>query len=446
MSSDESDNGQDRTGGLSTGAWQRNSRLLKLPLGAAARRTAGWRERLTGSSAEEVKQRQHDRAAEQLFAVLGELKGGAMKIGQMFSMFETVLPDDIAEPYRVQLAKLQASAPPMPLTRVLTVLNRELGADWRDLLTDFSPTPAAAASIGQVHRATWRATGQPVAVKVQYPGADQALTTDLRQLERMAQAMGSLTGGIDIVPVVREFAARTSEEVDYDLEAASQQQAADAFHGDPDFVVPRVLAHSSRVMVSEWIGGQPLSTVATLPEEERNRIALQYVRFLFAGPARSGLLHGDPHPGNFLVLPDGRLGIIDFGLVNRLPQGLPYPMGELLRHASRGEATEMLAGLRREGFIAQPVGAEELLDYLSPFIEPAQVPTFHFTRDWMREQFLRVQRATKGDGITTKLNLPPSYVLIHRVWLGGVAVLSQLDVRAPFSSVLDQYLPGWSEH
>ena len=169
------------------------------------------------------------------------------------------------------------------------------------------------------------------------------------------------------------------------------------------------------------------------------------MRFLFAGPSTVGLLHADPHPGNFKILADGRLGVVDFGLVARLPEGLPSAMGRILRIAQNGEAHEVVEGLRVEGFVVSDVDAEDLMEYLAPFVEPASVPEFQFNRDWMREQFIRVRDPQASGGVAMKLNLPPSYLLIHRVWLGGLAVLSQLNARAAFRRVLEEFLPGYAD-
>ncbi len=435
---------RDKRDTLARSTWARGARLASLPLGFAGRATVGLGKRIGGTPAETVSSQMQDRAARQLFSVLGELKGGAMKFGQALSLFEAVLPEEVAAPYRAQLRRLQDSAPPMPTSRVNAVLERELGAGWRELFLDFDPLPAAAASIGQVHRAVWAADGQPVAVKVQYPGADAALRSDLRQIGRLAGVVSPLTGGIDVKPLVSELTARISEEVDYTIEAENQAQAAAAFAGHDEFVVPEVLTHTSRVLVSQWVEGEPFSSVTARDEQERSALALRYVRFLFAGPSTAGLLHADPHPGNFRVLEDGRLGVVDWGLVARLPEGLPSAMGRILRIAADGNAEQVLEGLRVEGFLAKNVNPDDLLDYLSPFVEPAAVAEFHFNRDWMREQYRRVSDSSASGGISMRLNLPPNYLLIHRVWLGGVAVLSQLDVRARFREVLEEFLPGYA--
>jgi predicted unusual protein kinase regulating ubiquinone biosynthesis (AarF/ABC1/UbiB family) len=412
----------------------------------AGRATVGVGRRLLGESADTVDADLRERAAAQMFRVLGELKGGAMKFGQALSLFEAVLPDDVAGPFRQHLVRLQDSAPPMPVSRVEAVMADEFGSSWRDLFTSFGRRPAAAASIGQVHKAVWAETGAPVAVKIQYPGADAALSSDLAQISRLSSLVAPLAGGVDVKALTAELSARVLEEVDYLNEAQNQQQAAEAFADDQLLAVPRVLTATRRVLVTEWLDGRPLREAAALADAERNRMGLAYVTALFAGPSRAGVLHGDPHPGNFLMLADGRLGVIDWGLAAKLPDGLPYDMGHLIRVALDGDADRVTAGLRDLGFVTRDVRAEALLDYLAPFVEPARHDEFHFTRDWMRDQYIRIgQDSRSSDSVALTLNVPPVYALIHRVWLGGIAVLSQLDVRARFADILSAYLPGFAD-
>jgi predicted unusual protein kinase regulating ubiquinone biosynthesis (AarF/ABC1/UbiB family) len=198
----------------------RTARLAALPLGYAGRSALGLGRRIGGAPAEVVFNELQQRTAEQLFRTLGELKGGAMKVGQAMSVFEAALPEDVAAPYREHLTRLQDAAPPMPTITVREILARELGDDV-GRLTALDPEPAAAASIGQVHRARW--DGQDVAVKVQYPGAGDALRNDLRQLSRVARSIGPAFPGIDVKPLVAELQARVEEELDYGLEAEAQR-------------------------------------------------------------------------------------------------------------------------------------------------------------------------------------------------------------------------------
>ena len=286
--------------------------------------------------------------------------------------------------------------------------------------------------------------GTEVAIKVQYPGAAAAVASDLRQVRRLTSVISPLTGGLDIVSIAREMAIRITEEVDYNLEAAAQSQVAEALAGHPRFVVPKVRMFTERVLVSDWVEGRKLISVTERPSAERNRAALDYVTFLFAGPRLAGILHGDPHPGNYLLTPDGKLGVVDFGLVARLPDGLPEPMGRLIRNAVNDDAEAMLAGLREEGFVTAEVSAEELMEFFVAFVEPAKVEQFAFNREWSRQQFGRVHSSMGPNEVATKLNIPPHYMIIYRAWLGAVSVLCQLDVQADFAAILREYLPGFA--
>jgi predicted unusual protein kinase regulating ubiquinone biosynthesis (AarF/ABC1/UbiB family) len=426
----------------------RTAKLAALPLGFAGRTAIGLGKRVGGRPAEVVAAEIQARTAEQMFRVLGELKGGAMKVGQAMSIFEAALPEELAGPYRATLTKLQDAAPPMPAVTVHQVLSKGLGRQWRRRFASFDDKPAASASIGQVHRAVW-SDGREVAVKVQYPGAGDALTADLDQMSRVARMVGSLTPGMDMKPLLAELRERVVEELDYRLEASSQQAFAEAYEGDVDFLVPHVVAQAGTVLVTEWVEGESLAQViADGTAEERDRLGTLYLRFLFSGPARAGLLHADPHPGNYRVLPDGRLGVLDFGAVARVPDGLPPSIGRLLRRALAGDHQAVADGLREEGFIKPgvKVDADALVAYLGPFIEPARVERFRFDRPWMRGQFARINDPRQEYwSIGLKLNLPPEYLLVHRVWLGGVGVLCQLGAEVPMRGELERWLPGFAD-
>jgi predicted unusual protein kinase regulating ubiquinone biosynthesis (AarF/ABC1/UbiB family) len=426
----------------------RTAKLAGLPIGYAGRATIGLGRRLGGRPAEVVAAEVQARTAEQLFRVLGELKGGAMKFGQAMSVFEAALPEHLAGPYRATLTKLQEAAPPLPARTVHAVLARQLGKDWRDRFRSFDDQPAAAASIGQVHRAVW-ADGRDVAVKVQYPGAGDALLSDLNQLGRMSRLVGILVPGLDPKPLVAELKARVAEELDYRLEGRSQDEFATAYDGDPDLLVPRVVEAADQVLVTEWVDGTPLSQIISAgTAEQRDRAGLLLARFLFSGPARAGLLHADPHPGNFRLLDDGRLAVLDFGAVSRLPAGLPEPIGRLLRAAMEDNAEAVLAGLRDEGFVKPTIDldARRLLDYVAPALEPVRAETFRFTRAWLRAQAVRVADPRSPAYSTgLQLNLPPEYLLIHRVTMGTIGVLCQLEAAAPWQAELKAWLPGFAE-
>ena len=432
---------------LPRNALTRSVRMAALPAAFAGRTALGFGKRVGGKSAEIVAAELQARTAEQMFKVLGELKGGAMKLGQAMSIFEAALPEDFAGPYRAALTKLQDAAPPLPAEAIHKILTDELGVDWRTKFLEFADQPAAAASIGQVHKATWH-DGRVVAVKVQYPGADKALISDLNQMARMGKLFASWIPGLDIKPLLDELRDRAVDELDYLHESQNQRAFAIAYEGDSEFVIPHVLVAAPHVLVSEWIDGTALSSIIKDGSQaERDAAGVLYERFLLSGPSRAGLLHADPHPGNFRITPDGRLGVLDFGACASLPDGLPSAMGSLLRIAQLGDAQTVIEGLRAEGFIKPniEVDAEQVLGYLEPFVDPARYEEFTFSRDWMREQFTRMNDMRNPDfAVGLKLNLPPSYALIHRVWLGCIGVLCQLGATVPMRAELTRWVPDFT--
>jgi predicted unusual protein kinase regulating ubiquinone biosynthesis (AarF/ABC1/UbiB family) len=423
----------------------RTAKLASLPLGVAGRTAAGWGRRLAGGNSEEISAQLVAKSAEQLFAVLGELKGGAMKFGQALSVFEAAVPDELAGPFRESLTKLQHAAPPMPTRDVHRMLAEQFGRGWRDRFREFDDVPAASASIGQVHRAVWR-DGREVAVKVQYPGAEEALRSDLRQLSRMSRLLQPLIPGQDVKPLVAELQERMEEELDYRDEAANQRAFAAVFADDDRVAVPRVVAAAPRAMVSEWISGRKLSDViANGTAEERDQAGTLLSEFHHAAPERARLLHADPHPGNFQLLPDGRLLVLDFGAVARLPEGLPRPLSVMTRLALEDRPDDLVTLLREERFLrpGSDITGEDLVAYLAPFAEPLRTETFHFTRRWLQGLAQRVSdmRSPNFD-VGRRLNLPPQYLLIHRVSMGTLGVLAQLDAHVALRDIVARWNPA----
>ncbi len=422
----------------------RTAKLASLPLGVAGRAAASWGRRLAGGDSEEISAQLMARSAEQLFAVLGELKGGAMKFGQALSVFEAAVPEELAGPFRESLVKLQSAAPPMPAADVHRMLAEQFGRAWRQRFAEFDEVPAAAASIGQVHRAVWH-DGREVAVKVQYPGAEQALLSDLRQLSRMSRLMQPLVPGLDIKPLITELQDRMAEELDYRDEAAHQRTFAAAYDGDAHVRVPKVVASAPKALVSEWVTGRRLSDViARGTQAERDHAAAQLSEFHYSAPERTGLLHSDPHPGNFQLLDDGRLMVLDYGAVARLPDGMPKPLSEMLRLALADRPDDLLDLLRREGFVRRgsEITGVDAQAYLAPFAEPLRTESFRFDRAWLQAQAGRVGDLRSPQFQTGReLNLPPQYLLIHRVTMGTLGVLCQLDADVALRSIVARWQP-----
>ena len=387
-----------------------------------------------------------ERTAAQVFRVLGELKGGAMKLGQALSIFEAALPPEIAEPYRATLTRLQESAPPLPAGTMHKVLAGDMGDQWRASFAEFDDQPAAAASIGQVHRAVW-SDGRQVAVKIQYPGAGRALISDVNQLSRFAWLFGALMPGLEVKPLLAELRDRVAEELDYRLEAAAQQAFAAAYAADPDVCVPRVVSVSDHILVTEWLDGTPLATIiADGTTAQRNRAGIMLIRFLFSGPARVRLLHADPHPGNFRLLADGRLGVLDFGAVDRLPDGFPPIFGTMLRLMHEGgDLAKLEEELRSHGYLREGVSIDltALRAFLTPLAEPSRAESFRFSREWLRTETMQAS-ALRSSSVLRRLNLPPSYLPIHRVLASGLGVLCQLECEVPFRAEVVRLMPGYA--
>jgi predicted unusual protein kinase regulating ubiquinone biosynthesis (AarF/ABC1/UbiB family) len=379
--------------------------------------------------------------AAEVTAALGNMKGALMKLGQMASYLDDGLP----EPVREALATLQQDAPPMTHELSAEVVQRELGAPPERVFAEWDPVPIAAASIGQVHRAITR-EGLAVAVKVQYPGVDEAIAADLDNSDLLFRLMGMLFPGLEPGPLVTELRERLTEELDYRLEADNQRLFADFYRGHPFIRIPAVVDHLStgRVLTTELATGARLADVERdWTHHERDLAGETIFRFVFRSLYRLHAFNGDPHPGNYLFEPGGRVTFLDFGLVKRFD---PTEV-DLFEDMVRTIVLERDGGayrriLERANVLKPGSGMtdDEVLEWFGHFYEPVlRHETSTFTHEYARES---VQKIFRRSGDVAKFgNVPPSFVLIQRINMGLYAVLAALGATANWRAVAEELWP-----
>src|SRR4051812_13678157 len=348
----------------------RSARLGGLVAGQSAR-WAGTRAANLVRSPEEADAATGERAAalaRELVKQLGQLRGAAMKVGQVLSTIDfTAIPESEREEFKATLAALRDDVPPLPFKKVRKLLEEELGGRVSDHFESFEEDAFAAASIGQVHRAV-TLDGDQVAVKIQYPGVAEAVESDLRNLSLLLPLVKRLAPGLDVKALYGELRERIAEELDYEIEAQNHRAVERAFRGHPFVHVPKVYTDlsSRRVLVTDLLAGRRFEDVKALDEAERDRFGEIVFRFYFSLLQRTGRVCGDPHPGNYLLLDDGRVGFLDFGLMRVLEPG--YLEGErtLARAVVAEDAQAVPAILPRLGYLPDPDDfvPEALLEWL----------------------------------------------------------------------------------
>ncbi|MBE2319123.1 AarF/ABC1/UbiB kinase family protein [Solirubrobacter sp. CPCC 204708] len=306
--------------------------------------------------------------ANELVKQLGQMRGAAMKIGQVLSTVEfTAIPESEREEFKNTLATLRDDVPPLPFKAIEKLLKEELGTPAASAFSEFEREAFAAASIGQVHRAITK-DGREVAVKVQYPGIAEAVETDLRNLQMLFPLVRRLAPGLDVKALAGELRERIGEELDYEVEAQHHRAMERGWRGHPFVFIPPVdtqLSHR-RVLVTELMRGRRFDVVKTLPDTERDRFGEIVFRFFFGTLTHLRRAAGDPHPGNYLYLEDGRVGFLDFGLMRVVDADYLQGERELAQAIMRNDARAVKADLARLGYLPKPdeFEAEALLGQL----------------------------------------------------------------------------------
>src|SRR5436190_4652391 len=351
---------------LPTSRWARAARVGRLAAGQGAKQLGTRVANVTRDEEERAQalEKRQIETAEQIVAALGTMKGAAMKLGQVMSFLDVgLVPPEHQEAFQAKLAELRDAAPKVSFKDMKRVIEREYGEKLDDVFETFDPVPIAAASIGQVYRARLD-DGRTVAVKVQYPGVAEAVRADMQNLGMILRLMKSVAPGPDVRSVAEEIRERIGEELDYELEASNQRAMARAFRGHPFIVVPEVVTSLSRerVVVSELVSGRGSEEFKQLPQDERDRIGEIVFRFYFGSMYRLEMFSGDPHPGNMLLLDDGRMAFLDFGLFKRLGPGAAERELTLGRLGVEGRGEELVAELKEHGFLTRgEIPAEVLL-------------------------------------------------------------------------------------
>ncbi len=428
------------------------SAKLGAAVGGQATRYAGTAAANIGRSEERRQEKlesRHLESAMKMASVLGEMKGAAMKIGQMASFIDIdLLPPEYREIYQEQLAKLRAEAPPMPWEMVQAVLEAEYEGEPLDrMFARFDREAIAAASIGQVHRATLH-DGSVVAVKIQYPGVAEALEADMANAGVLVRLAKALAPGLDAKAIAGEIRERVLEELDYEFEAQNQRAFARAYDGHPFIYVPKVHARLSRrrVLVSDFVEGHGFERVKSLPQEDRDIFGEIVFRFCFGSIHHLRHFNADTHPGNYLLMNDGRVAFLDFGMTKRLSEAQVTLERRAVDAATRDDPDGLLEALDDLGFLPNPrrIDAERLMEHV------------RFVGGWYLEDGeleITSKRVMKMIEVTSdprseffdmvrKEALPADELMGRRMETGLLAVLAQLRATANWHRIMREFVYG----
>ena len=430
-----------RLGGMATG-------LAGDVAGAASHRLT--------RSADKVTSEIHERAARRMLRVLGEMKGLPLKAGQMLSYIDEMIPPEHRHVYNEVLGQLQTHTPPMEWDDVQELFAEEFdGREPDEVFGSFDHEPIAAASIGQVYRATLH-DGTPVVVKVQYPGVDKAFDSDLANLDVLVSAMSAVMRKTDFGLLVGDIVRRVKEECDYTVEAENQRTFRQLWRDDPEVIVPRTIDElcTHRVLVSEYLDGLEWSRMLeTADTDLRCQYGTVIFRFVFTSLLVHGVFNGDPHPGNYLFYPDGRVAFIDYGCVQRYSPEQAVAFGELRSALADGTADREFGRLVHR-VLPIPEDLDEEMEtravaYLQKSFEPITGPQpYRYTRDYsasLLREGLEVKNFMTGKLLRGKKAYPidleqgdGGFAFLGRIVFGLSSILATLDTEADFRAMVGE--------
>jgi predicted unusual protein kinase regulating ubiquinone biosynthesis (AarF/ABC1/UbiB family) len=392
----------------------------------------------------------HNQTARQLVDMLGEMKGAAMKLGQLASFYEFAAPGEYLSTYRDALTMLQNSAPPMDPELSKKVIREEFGRPVHEIFDEFEDEAIAAASIGQVHRARLQ-TGESVAIKVQYPGVDEAVRSDLKNVGAMTKLAVAIAPNLDPKEVAKEVKERVLEELDYRREAASQDRFARLFEGHPFIVVPKIYEDHcrSRVLTQEFIEGKPFLSALEWPQDRRDRLAETVFRFFYGCLNRFQVFSADPHPGNYLLLEDGRVAFLDFGLVREIDMNTLQCLLELVQ--------ALIADDKERGRKAlESIG---ILNKRTPEIEAVWEHLMMLNAPVLEDRPFKIDpplvQGIAGAGFDPrspafqtlrKVGIPGIMITFNRMTFGVASILARLETTQNWQAIARELWEGAPSH
>ena len=432
---------------LPTGWVERGAKLAG-QTGKSAFRFVGTRFRTFASPdrANEFLDGFHEKTARQLVEMLGEMKGAAMKLGQLASFYEFGVPGDYLSTYRDALTMLQNQAPPMDPEASKAVIEEEFGKPVDELFDEFDDEAVASASIGQVHRAVLP-TGEEVAVKVQYPGVDQAVKSDLKNVSAMTKLAVAIAPNLDPKEVANEVKERVLEELDYRREAKNQKRFAELFHGHPFIVVPKVFEDYSRtrVITQEFVHGKPFMSALEWDQDARDDLAEVLFRFFYGSLNRFLLFSADPHPGNYLLLEDGKVAFLDYGLVRAVDPGTLQNLLEMIQALIHDDKERGRRALEGVGILNKRTPE---IEAVWEHLKMLNAPVLH-DGEFKIDAALVQKAASAGfdprsDAFQTlrKVGIPGIMVTFNRMSFGVASLLGRLDVSANWQAIARELWEG----
>jgi predicted unusual protein kinase regulating ubiquinone biosynthesis (AarF/ABC1/UbiB family) len=393
-------------------------------------------------------ERRHIEAAEQIVAALGTMKGAAMKVGQVMSFLDIgLVPPEYRDEFQRKLGALRDAAPTVTFKDMRKVIEEELDEPIDDVFEAFNPDPIAAASIGQVYRAVLH-DGRDVAVKVQYPGVAAAVRADMQNLGMILRLAKRIAPGMDPKAIGEEIRDRIEDELDYELEAQNQRALHRIFRGHPFIVVPDVVTSLSRerVMVSEYVRGAGFEELKQLSQEGRDRVGEILFRFYFGCLYRHHQFSGDPHPGNSMLLEDGRMAFLDFGLFKRMPPGTVEREIAVARAVIEGDTDTIMRIGAETGFFPEPekFKPDRVLEHFraatSWYTDDAYI---ELTPEWATRVLIDMgDPRSEYFGQLRHENAPPDHIFGRRMEVLTLAVISQLHARGNFHRVAREWFYG----